>query len=113
MLLPYIRVANLARNASPGIIPLEEHLIEDGEKQLFAALVSAEEEIRLAFAEGDLAGALQSMSRFRGPVDSFFEGILVMAEEEKIRNNRLALLKKIRDLYLQMADFSKIVFSKE
>lgn len=109
----YIRVANLARNASPGIIPLEEHLIEDGEKQLFAALVSAEEEIRLAFAEGDLAGALQSMSRFRGPVDSFFEGILVMAEEEKIRNNRLALLKKIRDLYLQMADFSKIVFSKE
>ncbi len=109
----YIRVANLARNASPGIIPLEDYLIEDGEKQLFAALVPAEKEIRLAIEKEDLAGALQSMSRFRGPVDSFFEEILVMAEEEKIRNNRLALLKNIRDLYLQMADFSKIVFSKE
>ncbi len=108
----YIRVANLARNAAPGVSPDRDYLLEEGEKQLYASVLQAEKEIHVAWEGGDFDGVLKTMALLKGPVDGFFEQILVMAEEEKIRSNRLALLKGISDLYQQMADFSKIVFTK-
>jgi len=50
--------------------------------------------------------------KFREPVDSFFEGVLVMAQDEKIRHNRLSLLEAIANLFYRVADFSKIVTEK-
>lgn len=108
----YTRVANLARKASPGITPLEGYLVEEGEKQLYASLIRGRGEICLAFEDGNLAKVLQTLADLKRPVDAFFEQILVMAEDEKVRSNRLALLKEMCDLYRQMADFSKIVFSQ-
>jgi glycyl-tRNA synthetase beta chain len=51
---------------------------------------------------------LKELSLLRKPVDEFFNGVLVMAEDEKIRNNRLSLLIKIAQLFLKIGDFSKI-----
>jgi glycyl-tRNA synthetase beta chain len=52
---------------------------------------------------------LLELASLREPVDDFFEKILVMAKDEKIRFNRLSLLEKISRLFYEMADFSKIV----
>jgi glycyl-tRNA synthetase beta chain len=49
------------------------------------------------------------MARMRQPVDAFFDGVLVMDKDEGIRKNRLALLREVFSLFLQVADFSKIV----
>jgi len=44
----------------------------------------------------------------KAPIDAFFVGVMVMAEEEAIRRNRLALLVRVRNLFRQYADFSKV-----
>jgi glycyl-tRNA synthetase beta chain len=48
------------------------------------------------------------MTQMKKPIDEFFEGVMVMVEEEAIRNNRLALLDEIGKLFLGIADFSKL-----
>jgi glycyl-tRNA synthetase beta chain len=59
--------------------------------------------------EGRYAAALSEMARLREPVDAFFEAVLVMAQDERIRSNRLSLLTSISTLFHDLADFSKIV----
>jgi len=58
---------------------------------------------------GDYSGVLSELARLRKPVDAFFETVLVMAEDEKVRFNRLSLLEEISTLFHDVADFSKIV----
>ncbi len=106
----FIRVANLARKAASGVKPDKELFYEEGERQLFTALQRAGQEIRSFLEKGDLAAALTTLAALKGPIDLFFDQILVMSEDQMIRDNRLALLKEICDLFRQMADFSKIVF---
>ncbi|MDP1992247.1 MAG: glycine--tRNA ligase subunit beta, partial [Syntrophales bacterium] len=60
-------------------------------------------------ADGEYQVALIALAQLRTPVDAFFEAVLVMAEEEKIRFNRLSLLLEISTLFHDVADFSKIV----
>ena len=48
------------------------------------------------------------MTQMRKPIDTFFDKVMVMVEDEKIRNNRLALLDGIGQLFLRIADFSKL-----
>jgi len=48
------------------------------------------------------------MTQLKQPVDNFFEGVMVMAEDDKIRKNRLSLLKNIVNLVFSIADLSKI-----
>ena len=61
-----------------------------------------------ALARRDYSTMCQSLSRLRGPVDAFFDQVMVMAEDERVRRNRLSLLARIRGTFLQMADFSRI-----
>jgi len=58
--------------------------------------------------KGRLDQALHEIASLRDPVDAFFDGVMVMAKQKKIRDNRLALLKQISDLFGLFADFSKI-----
>jgi glycyl-tRNA synthetase beta chain len=48
------------------------------------------------------------MTQMKKPIDEFFDGVMVMVEDEKIRDNRLALLDEIGKLFLRIADFSKL-----
>ncbi len=81
---------------------------EEEERTLFAAIGEAERDAAQAIEAEDFSGAMLALAKLRGPVDAFFEKVLVNDENEKIRANRLALLARIREATGKVADFSKI-----
>ncbi len=80
----------------------------DAEKALHAAIVTASRDAADAVAKEDFRSAMAALSTLRGPVDRFFEDVLVNDEDAAIRANRLALLSLIRSATGTVADFSKI-----
>ncbi|MDT6940228.1 glycine--tRNA ligase subunit beta [Brucella pseudogrignonensis] len=80
----------------------------DEEKALYAAVNLASTEAEEAIAREDFGGAMLALAKLRGPVDTFFEKVLVNDEDENVRANRLALLEQIRTATSTVADFSKI-----
>jgi glycyl-tRNA synthetase beta chain len=78
------------------------------EKQLWEAAMLMESEVAAALERRDYATVSRSLAELKGPVDAFFDKVLVMAEDERVRKNRLSLLARISASFLQMADFSKI-----
>ncbi len=86
----------------------EKLLSEAAEKSLFAALSKARAAITVALGKEDFAAAMQQMASLRVPVDSFFEGVKVNADDKQVRENRLSLLASLRATLHQVADFSKI-----
>ena len=83
-------------------------LVEPAETALFAASVAAKAPAADAVAREDFAAAMAALASLRAPVDTFFEGILVNADDRAVRENRLTLLNEIRAATLTVADFSKI-----
>jgi glycyl-tRNA synthetase beta chain len=81
---------------------------EPAEKALFAALAQAKGKIAAALKKEDFAAAMQQMAALRPPVDAFFDGVKVNAEDKQVRENRLNLLASLRATLHQVADFSKI-----
>ncbi|MGQ7273170.1 glycine--tRNA ligase subunit beta [Marinobacter sp. V034] len=81
-------------------------LQDDAEKALAAAVTGLEAQVMPLFDKGDYAPALAALADLREPVDRFFEDVMVMAEDEQVRDNRLALLNRLRNLFLQVADIS-------
>jgi glycyl-tRNA synthetase beta chain len=80
----------------------------DEEKALYAAVNLAAQEAEEAIVREDFGGAMLALAKLRGPVDTFFEKVLVNDEDENVRANRLALLEQIRTATSKVADFSKI-----
>ncbi len=80
----------------------------DAEKALYAAVTQASTEASDAIAKEDFRSAMEALSKLRGPVDQFFNDVLVNDEDPAIRANRLALLGLIRAATGTVADFSKI-----
>ncbi len=83
-------------------------LREADEKALFEAVTLASKDAQAAIAREDFNGAMLALAKLRGPVDTFFEKVLVNDEDENVRANRLALLDQIRAATGKVADFSKI-----
>jgi glycyl-tRNA synthetase beta chain len=83
-------------------------LVEPEEKALHAALEEAKERAADVVAREDYEGAMAALARLRGPVDLFFDKILVNAPEPALRSNRLKLLDEIREATRAVADFSRI-----
>ncbi len=92
----------VAANVDAALLKLDE------EKALYAAVNLASTEAEEAIAREDFGGAMLALAKLRGPVDTFFEKVLVNDEDEKVRANRLALLEQIRTATSKVADFSKI-----
>lgn len=89
--------------------PIKKNLFEhDSEDALYSAYQAVKDNVSINLEKGDPGQALHEIATLRGPVDAFFDGVLVMAKETNIRNNRLSLLKHIADLFEAIADFSKI-----
>lgn len=89
--------------------PIDEALFEaDCEKALLLAVAQARQAVDTLVAAGDYPAALQTVARLRAPVDAFFDGVMVMAEDERIRTNRLALLTRVAGLFADIADFTRI-----
>lgn len=101
------RVANIIKE--PETLPVDAALLQTAPEQaLFGALNDTEGIVKDALAGSDYDAALEAMSRLRGFVDAFFDSVLVMDRDERVRRNRLALLTRIRDLFSGVADFRKI-----
>ena len=81
-------------------------LQEDAEKALSEILEALESKLRPLFLEGDYESALFELASLQAPVDAFFDSVMVMADDLAVKNNRLALLNRLRNLFLQVADVS-------
>jgi len=81
---------------------------EPVEKNLYQSFLKARENISRFLSQRDYETALFEMTQMRKPIDEFFDGVMVMVEDEAVRNNRLALLDEIGKLFLRIADFSKL-----
>jgi glycyl-tRNA synthetase beta chain len=88
---------------------VEENLFEhESESALFAAYQKVEKKVSGAMEKGLFEKALQDIATLRGPVDAFFDGVMVLAEDQNVRRNRMALLEHIATLFGKFADFSKL-----
>ena len=81
---------------------------DDAEGKLFSAFTTAGSTVVNKTAERDYLAALTEIATLRGAVDTFFDKVMVMAEDERVRNNRLALLQEIKGLFRDIADFARI-----
>ena len=81
---------------------------QDEERALHAAIETAASRADAALKAEDFEAAMAALAELRGPVDAFFDGVTVNADDEKLRANRLRLLTSIRAALFRVADFSKI-----
>ena len=81
---------------------------EDAEKGLYESLVGMKDKVESHLNRRDYGAALLVLTQLKKPIDDFFDKVMVMVEDQKIRNNRLALLNQISQLFLRIADFSKL-----
>lgn len=104
------RIANILRKAgetSRAEVDVE-HLREPAEVRLFDAMRSLRESVATAVAQREYANALGRLAQLRPPVDAFFEQVMVMDEDPKMRANRLALLAQLHGLFIGIADLSRL-----
>lgn len=106
--IAFKRVDNILKDFRKGFVD-PALFVAAPEKELHESCQAIGEAAIQRIAGGDYAGALIHLARLRRPVDAFFDAVLVMAPDEKVRLNRLSLLKEISDLFHRIADFSKIV----
>ncbi|MEN6620036.1 MAG: glycine--tRNA ligase subunit beta, partial [Smithella sp.] len=83
--------------------------ITDVERNLYSAANEIKKQIMNCIEKDDYNSALKAMARLRPPVDAFFDGVMVMDKDEKVKFNRLSLLSEISATFHVIADFSKIV----
>lgn len=108
------RVANILAKA--GAVPTEvnESLLQEAaEKALFSAVVAQQAVVAPLFAERQYKEALTELASLREVVDTFFDDVMVMADDEALKNNRLALLQQLRGLFFEVADISALAATKK
>ena len=81
-------------------------LVEPAEKDLAETLAAVESSAGLALSQGDYVNALRQLAQLREPVDRFFDEVMVMSDDARLRDNRLALLQRISAQFLGVADVS-------
>ncbi|MEM7081376.1 MAG: glycine--tRNA ligase subunit beta [Pseudomonadota bacterium] len=104
------RIANILKSAKDTIPDAIEptHLTEPAEAALYEALVEVTRDISPLKAKRAYAQSLSRLAHLKSPVDTFFDEVMVMDEDDTKRQARLALLSQLRSLFLDTADFSKI-----
>ncbi|QYF91643.1 glycine--tRNA ligase subunit beta [Massilia sp. PAMC28688] len=103
------RITNILKKTDVAIGEVSESLLqEDAEKALFAAIARVRPQVDGAFATRDFTGTLKTLAQLRDDVDAFFNGVMVMADDPALRNNRLALLSSLHAMMNRVADISKL-----
>ncbi|MGM0857548.1 MAG: glycine--tRNA ligase subunit beta [Pseudomonadota bacterium] len=104
------RVSNiLSKQSHDGSTQVDPALLqEQAEQTLFDAVTTCEAKVSPLFAAGDYQQALDVLATLREPVDAFFDQVMVMADEDAIRRNRLALLASLQALFLAVADIAQL-----
>lgn len=102
------RVANIIRKQDVQTDMDDSLFLEPAEQNLYKHYMIACRDVQKANSKGDFLNAMETVSRLREPVDTFFDHVLVMADNPEIKNNRVALLKAIHDLFGNLLDFTRI-----
>ena len=102
------RIGNILRQAAAtGAAPIDEALLEPGaEAQLHAAVAAATADVMPLVAQSRYVDILRRLAALRAPVDAFFDTVMVMSDDPAKRGNRLALLGRLRAMFLHVADIS-------
>ena len=101
------RVSNILAKADAAIGEINlTACVEPAEKSLAEAVLALRTEVQPLIAQGDYTAVLDKLANLRAPVDSFFDNVMVNAEDPALRQNRLAILNTLRGLFLQVADIS-------
>lgn len=104
------RIKNILPKGAGGPTPARPSgLKEKTERDLHAAIDESRAEVDAAVRRRDYPAALRSIALLRTPLDRFFEGVMVMAEDRAVRESRFALLAAAAGLFMRVADFSEIV----
>ena len=104
----FTRTANLAKNAVHSTI-CEELFAEPEESRLFQEFKKVREQADQFLKEKEYQMALSAIAELSGVIDDFFSAVMVMVEDQKVKENRLALLKQISDYVTGIADLSQLV----
>ena len=103
------RITNILKKTDAAIGTVSPDLLqEEAERTLAASVERVRPQVDAAFAGGDFAGTLKTLAQLRDDVDAFFNDVMVMAEDEALRNNRLALLSSLHNMMNRVADISKL-----
>ncbi len=101
------RVSNILAKADAAIGEINlTACVEPAEKALAEAVLALRTEVKPLIAKGDYTAVLDKLANLRAPVDNFFDNVMVNAEDPALRQNRLAILNTLQDLFLQVADIS-------
>ncbi|EIJ74744.1 glycine--tRNA ligase subunit beta [Haemophilus haemolyticus] len=101
------RVSNILAKADAAIGEINlTACVEPAEKVLAEAVLTLRTEVQPLIAQGDYTAVLDKLANLRAPVDSFFDNVMVNAEDPALRQNRLAILNTLQGLFLQVADIS-------
>ena len=104
------RIGNILKKVE-GELPTDVNealFAEDAEKALYAALVELEPTAMTAFAAGEYESMLATLAALRAPVDSFFDNVMVNAEDPALRANRQALLKRLYVVMNKVAEIARL-----
>ncbi|HOS14998.1 MAG TPA: glycine--tRNA ligase subunit beta [Smithella sp.] len=106
--IAFKRVDNILKDFKGGQFDVNL-LVHDAEINLFSYFDNIKPRVEKGIAEKDFAAALNKLAALRPHVDNFFDNVMVMDKDEKVRFNRQSLLAEISALFHKIADFSKIV----
>jgi glycyl-tRNA synthetase beta chain len=109
------RIGNILKQAGvDGGASIDQSLItEPAETALFESVVKAQQAVAPLLESRDYTNVLTTLADLRDPVDGFFDDVMVMTDDEALRNNRLALLAELRAMFLNVADVSRLSISQE
>jgi glycyl-tRNA synthetase beta chain len=103
-----IITGKLSEHIDPDLSPDKALFEQQEESRLFEKYVEIKDQVKDLMEQKSYLEALKMIASIRETVDSFFDNVLVMAEDKKIMQNRLALLCGVNSLFTDFADFSKI-----
>lgn len=104
------RITNILKKIEGGVsgIVQQDLLKEPAEQALYAAMTAITPQVNQAFVDNDFSTALKTLAHLRHDVDTFFQDVMVNAEDADLRQNRQVLLKELHDLFNRVADISKL-----
>ena len=108
ILIAFNRVQNLSDKANNDSVK-RELLFEQEELELYRVFNDIESKVKSLLNSKEYDKALDQLISLREPIDKFFDNIMVMVKDEEVKNNRLALIKKISNAMMEICDLSKIV----
>ncbi|MCK8824475.1 glycine--tRNA ligase subunit beta [Fuchsiella alkaliacetigena] len=108
LITAYNRAGNLATKAQTEEIN-QELFVDAAEQELYTAYLDTKESLDSLVAQQDYVEAMSELVKLQPAIDNFFNSVMVMADKEEIKDNRLALLKKVVNIFMEVADLGQIV----